>query len=97
MLKHYVFFKYEEGFLNDEKIAEMKAVFDAVCRDVEGALSYKITKNAIERDSNMDLMVTMELCDEEALFSYLSHREHVAIGKRYAPHITKIFSFDETL
>ena len=95
MLCHYVFFKYEEGFLDEEKINEMRDVFDTVLKDVDGAENYEIVKNAVERDSNMDLMVKMELADEKALREYLSHPDHVAIGKRYAPHITKIFSFDE--
>lgn len=95
MLWHYVFFKYEDGFLDDGKIKEMRGVFDTVLKDVAGAKSYEIVKNAVKRDANMDVMVKMELTDEDALKKYLSHPDHVDIGKRYAPHITKIFSFDE--
>ncbi len=95
MLTHYVLFKYKEGFFSDEKLSEMKSVFDRVCRDVDGVEGYTIDKNAVSRDSNMDLMVTMLLRDETALRAYVSHPAHVEISQRYAPNIVKICSFDK--
>lgn len=95
MLTHYVLFKYKDGFFSDEKLAEMKTVFDHVCRDIDGAESYTIDQNAVARDSNMDVMVTMLLSSEAALREYVSHPEHVEISQRYAPNIVKICSFDK--
>lgn len=95
MITHYVLFKYADGFFSDEKLEEMKSVFDCVLRDVEGAESYTVDKNFISRPSNMDLMVTFTLTDEDALHAYLNHPKHVEISARYAPGITKICSFDK--
>lgn len=95
MLTHYVLFKYKDGFFSDEKLSEMKTVFDHVCRDIDGAEGYSIDKNVVSRDSNMDIMVTMLLRDETALREYVSHPEHAEISRRYAPNIVKICSFDK--
>lgn len=96
MITHYIFFRYEPGFLDDEKIAEMTEVFTHVCRDVKGAESFTIDRNAVARASNMDVMVTIHLTGEQALSEYLQHPEHTDIARRYAPHISAMFSFDKT-
>jgi hypothetical protein len=97
MIVHYVLFKYKEGFFSEEKLSEMKNVFDHVVRDVDGVEKYEIDKNVVDRPSNMDVMVTMYLRDETSLKSYISHPEHVEISNRYAPNITKICSFDKEI
>ncbi len=95
MITHYIFFRYEPGFLNDDVIHEMTEVFEHVCRDVEGANSFVIDRNTVSRPNSMDIMVTLFLSDEKALGEYISHPEHMDISERYAPHVSAMFSFDK--
>ena len=97
MLRHFVIFTFEEGFLQPEHIAEYKEVFSALVGEVPGVLSAEVHENCVDRPANMDLMVIMDLEDESVLGQYLNHPKHAAMGAKYNPHVTKRISFDYRL
>ncbi len=95
MITHYLFFRYEPGFLNDDVIREMTEVFEHVCHDVDGAESFVIDRNTVSRPNSMDIMVTLFFRDEKAMGEYINHPDHIDISTRYEPHISSMFSFDK--
>ena len=94
MIRHYVIFTFEEGFLKPEHVAEYRNVFSELAKEVPGILSAEVHENCVDRPANMDLMVIMDLEDESVLGRYLPHPEHAAMGEKYNPHVTKRVSFD---
>lgn len=94
MLKHFVIFTFEKGFLNDGHIEEYVRAFEIIKEAFEGVKDIHIRRNCVERPANMDLMVEMDLTGPEILPLYLNHPEHVRMGNKYNPHVTARVSFD---
>jgi hypothetical protein len=94
MLKHYVLFTFEKGFLTNDVVTEFGQVFQQIKENIPGVRAVHIYKNYIERPSNMDLMVILDLDDSTVLPKYLSYPAHETMGKKYDSHITNRVSFD---
>ncbi len=96
-MTHMVFMKFEAGFFSP---AVFQEISDGFCRLQEAMpqeiASVHVRKNCITRESNMDLMIQMELQDTEALEQYLSHPIHLELGRIMNPHIVQRCSFDYT-
>ena len=94
MLRHFVIFKFEEGFFTEEHLEEYEKAFAEIRDAYEEIYDVRIHKNCVDRPANMDLMIEMDLQDESALSAYLSHPEHIRMGQKYNPHVTSRVSFD---
>ena len=92
---HMVFMKFEDGFFDSTVTARIAAAFREL-RDAlpEQILSAEVRENCIARETNMDLLIRMELSGEDALDAYLAHPVHRAIGEVMNPHIVNRCSFD---
>ena len=93
-MKHYVFMKYKEGALTDELFEELSKRFFEAVESVPGLYGCVVKRNCLERDVNMDLMVSFYAEDADALKAYIEHPRHLAIAAVSGPLETARFSFD---
>lgn len=93
-MTHYVLLKFQESYLTDEKFAQLQRDFSEVCDAVEGISCCKVRRNVIKRDANMDVMVSFQAVDADALMRYLKHPLHQNIGKQNDPYVVSRVSFD---
>ena len=94
-MKHFVIFKFEDGYMNDEVIDHAKVTFNSLKEALpEDIFDVKIHKNIVERLFNGDLMVEMDVKNEDSLRTYLVHPIHVALTDVWGPHIQSRLSFD---
>ncbi len=94
-MTHMVFMKFEAGFFSQ---AVFQEIADGFCKLQEAMpqeiVSVQVLENCIARESNMDLLIHMELRDTSALEQYLRHPVHLEIGRTMNPHIVQRCSFD---
>lgn len=94
-MTHMVFMKFESGYFCDSVFCEISAAFNDLAEALpDDILSVTLSKNCVERDSNMDMLIEMKLRSEAALGTYLHHPIHLAIGEVMNPHIISRASFD---
>ena len=87
--------KLKDGAFDGRALQDYVATFDALMKALpDDILAVKVSRNAVSRPSNMDVMIEMRLKDESSLGTYLRHPLHVAIGERYNPLVERIASFD---
>lgn len=94
-MKHFVLLKFDPAYLTAENYHEIETAF----KDLKKALPNNVKntvvhRNIIDRASNMDIMIEMELDSAESLSIYLNHPIHLAIGKKMNSHIINRVSFD---
>ena len=92
---HMVFMKFETGFFTPSVTARIAEAFEQLQAALpEQILSVEVRENCVARETNMDLLIQMELSGEDALDAYLVHPVHRAIGEVMNPHIVNRCSFD---
>lgn len=92
-MRHYVLLKFEQGYLNDEIVDYIKVVFDNIS-EIRGIESVIVHNNCFDRESNMDIMIEMNIRDEEILKLYLNHELHIEFAKKMNDHLISKVSFD---
>lgn len=92
-MRHYVLLKFKQGYFNDEIFNYTKTVFDSIGK-LKDIRVVRVCRNCIDRDSNMDIMIEMEVNDEKALKSYLNHELHIAFANLVNDHLKSRVSFD---
>ncbi len=97
MLKHYVLFKFQAGFFNQTYLEEFQNCFSIITQDIDGVLESNVYLNAVDRTSNMDVMIEMTLKEKSVLDQYLKHPKHVQMGEKFNPYIINRVSFDYIL
>lgn len=93
-MKHYLLLKFIPGFLDESRMNMIRQTYAGVVDAVEGIKSVDIYQNALERESNADLLFEMELANAEVLDIYLKHPLHVEFAEKIMPFITKMVTFD---
>lgn len=94
-MKHFVLLKFEPSYLTEEIYLEIETAFAELKKALpDDVLAAIVHKNIIARESNMDIMIEMELKSSASLPTYLNHPIHQAIGAKMNPHITNRVSFD---
>lgn len=85
---HYVLFKFKPGTAIDEILHCYQRTYlkmEKLLPEVEN-ISFK--ENCVNRDSNMDVMITIELKSKKGLNDYLNHPLHLqfisATGRFYS-------------
>lgn len=94
VMKHCVLFKFKSDYYNENIFEYTKEVFDSIREKVDGIKSVNVYRNCIVRDSNMDMMIEMELENREILALYLNDELHKAFVDRTNEHLTLRVSFD---
>lgn len=94
-MTHMVFMKFAAGFFSP---AVFQRIADEFCRLQEAMpleiLSVQVRENCISRETNMDVLIQMELRDPSVLEQYLNHSIHLEISREMNPHIVRRCSFD---
>ena len=93
-MRHYVLLKFEPNYYNKDVVDFTKNTFNKIKDSLDGIFNVKVLRNCIERDSNMDIMIEMELKDEESLTAYLEHELHLKYASVIDKHIVSKVSFD---
>lgn len=94
MIKHFVLFSFESNFFTEENFKEYCNAFEIIKNEFNEIKEVAIRKNCVDRPANMELMIEMILEDESVLSQYLNHPEHIRMGQKYNPHVTRRVSFD---
>jgi len=93
-MKHYVLFKFEPDYYNEDVLKYTKEVFYSIGKKLDNILNVNVYSNCIIRDSNMDVMVEMDLENKESLDFYLNDALHKAFADRTDKHLVLRVSFD---
>ena len=86
-MRHFVFMKFEPGYFDDNVYTYIRTNFSRLQAVMsEDILSCRVSKNCVERDRNMDMMIEMELKDAgredaERFEAFLSEKT----GKKWKP------------
>lgn len=94
-MKHYVLLKFEPDYFDEEVFHYLRTTFSRLQSVMADEIfSCRVSKNCVERESNMDVMIELELKDPESLLKYLNHPLHRAVGERMDCHVLSRVSFD---
>lgn len=93
-MKHYVLLKFAPGTDLDaveKKVSGVYAQLDSVLPFLNDPC---VMRNCVERDSNADIMVSVDLDTPEKLQDYLTHPLHVQMGQDLKDALVGRTSFD---
>lgn len=93
-MKHCVLFKFKPDYYNEDLLKYTKEVFSNIGKRLDGIADVNVYSNCIARDSNMDLMVEMELDNKDVLALYLNDELHKAFVDKTNEHLILRVSFD---
>lgn len=94
-MRHYVLFKFEEGYMNQNLLRNAEDTFQTLESQLpEEIQKVNIFTNCVDRDTNYDLMIAMDLRNTDSLEKYLTHPIHKGLVKEWLPHIERRASFD---
>ncbi len=97
-LMHYVLFKMKDGMLSEKVKEDFERTFSRLKETLgEDIIEASIKLNCIERDVNMDVMVTLRLANEKSLEKYILHPIHLSFAQRTDPILISRCSFDYKL
>ncbi|WP_027702044.1 Dabb family protein [Metaclostridioides mangenotii] len=83
MVRHVVFWNYDEKISNDERIESSKKIksdLEALGSVVDGVVSIEVSIDALD-SSNVDIMLYSLFESKEALINYQNHPEHKKVGE----------------
>jgi hypothetical protein len=83
MVRHVVFWNYDEKISNDERIGSSKKIksdLEALGSVVDGVVSIEVCIDALD-SSNVDIMLDSLFESKEALINYQNHPEHKKVGE----------------
>lgn len=92
-MKHYVLLKFKPDYYNEEILNYTKDVFNKI-RNIENIEDVYVHSNCIERDSNMDIMIEMNVKNKDALIHYINHELHRDFAKTVNEILVSKVSFD---
>ena len=91
---HIVMFKMKSNDVIEETVELMKKTYKVIKANYSVVHGYEIHTNVVERDSNMDIMIKVDLEDKAALTTYLESPEHVELVNNIIKNVEKKVSFD---
>ncbi|MBM6991478.1 MAG: Dabb family protein [Mobilibacterium timonense] len=93
-MKHYVFLKFKP----EQDLDEAEKIIRSTFRGLDNALPWFMNpcvyRNTIDRDTNADILATVEIESEEQLTTYLAHPLHRAMAARLDPEVERRTTFD---
>ncbi len=93
-MTHYVYYKFEPGYLTDETYAHFKETFEAMPKEIEGVTAVEVVKNMLPSEFGLDLMVKMTITSPDVLPVYRAHPLHQGIIKYGEGHVKGWYPFD---
>lgn len=91
---HYVLLKFKENTLTEDVFNTIAAQYEELEKRMDGLTNPQIYRNIVTRDSNMDLMITVELAGREDLSVYLESETHQTLAERLGDILEMRVSFD---
>ena len=93
-MTHYVLLKFKPGEYDDSILALAEKTFAQLENELDGITRAQVWSNCVERDTNADLMVRLELTGEDMLGVYLRHPLHVEFANQTSDKLAGRMSFD---
>lgn len=94
-MTHLVLMKFQDNFLNDANLSEISEAYQELKKALpEEIYNVNIYRNIVARESNMDIMIELELKNADSLPIYLTHPIHQAISTKMNPYVITRVSFD---
>jgi len=93
-MKHCVLFKFKPDYYNEDVLKYTKEVFSNIGKKLDGITGVNVYSNCVDRDSNMDLMVEMELENKDMLALYLNDELHKDFVNKTDEHLILRVSID---
>lgn len=93
-MKHYVLLKFTPGTDLDAVETFVRGVYDQLAETLDFLTNPKVYRSCVIRDTNMDIMATIELDCAEHLQTYLTHPLHVQMAQTLKDKIIGRQSFD---
>lgn len=93
-MTHYVLLKFADGTDKDGAERLVRETYAALDRELDYLHDPVIRRSCVERDSNSDIMVTIELDGPEFLQPYLTHPLHLKMAGDLKAQLTARTTFD---
>ncbi|MBR0373692.1 MAG: Dabb family protein [Mogibacterium sp.] len=93
-MKHFVLLKFEPGFDVDAAEVIVRDTYKGLGEALPWLTNPCVYRSCIVRDTNADIMATVDLESEDYLKPYLTHPLHLAMAEKLNPHIIQRNSFD---
>lgn len=94
-MTHLVLMKFQENFLDEDNFIQIKEAYQELKEALpEEIIDIQLYRNIIDRESNMDILIKLELKNADSLPIYLRHPIHQAISTKMNPYVTTRVSFD---
>lgn len=91
---HYVLFKFKPGYTAEDMEKLYNDAYTQLSLKVPGIIKTSFRKNCVTRDSNMDVLIAVQLKKREDLQTYLTHPLHLEFVKATHDHVAQRVSFD---
>lgn len=95
MITHYLIIKIQDEHNNDRTIEQIHLLYNEMAQSIKTMHNLQISKNVVQRESNSDLMISMDFYNNDDLYSYLEHPLHKSFAKTIGPKLHSKMTFDE--
>lgn len=93
-MKHYVLLKFAPGTDLDAVEKHVRSVYDQLAETLDFLTNPKVYRSCVVRDTNMDIMATIDLDCADHLQTYLTHPLHVQMAMDLKDKLIGRQSFD---
>ena len=93
-MTHYVLLKFKPGTDLDAVEARVRKTYNELDQTLDFLTSPIVYRCCVERDSNADIMATVQLDSKEHLQDYLTHPLHVQMAQDLKDALAGRTSFD---
>lgn len=91
---HYVLFKFKPGISMDTILSCYNDTYLKMKKQLSEVESISFRENCVDRDCNMDVMITIKLRSKGGLWDYLNHPLHLQFIADTDDYILNRVSFD---
>ncbi len=93
-MKHYVLLKLKPGTDLDAAYTKVATTYQKLDETLPFLHNPQVFRNVVQRDSNFDIMATIEVANEEELHAYLTHPLHMQMAADMKDDLCGRTSFD---
>ena len=91
---HYLLLKVAPDYDIDQVAEQVEHTYSRIERQVSGVSNVRVFRNCVDRDSNADLMIRLELERKGVLNDYLEHELHKGFVTRIGGLLIQRMTFD---
>ena len=92
---HYLLLKFKAGRFTPTLYQLAEETFRQIAGSLNGIQHLEVYQNGVQRDTNADLMIRMELKDREHLNAYLNHPLHLRFVQQVDGAVEQRVTFDQ--